>query len=275
MILTLPVADKQRRIEAGLISIRQHRYEPGGLRGVDRARLPHALFTFICRSGNRIYGKGWDCQLGAGDALLIPPRRPFAAVFGLAEPLVVINLHFSIRPGGPAALTELFPSCVRAAEDTAALRQGLEACMLAAAQPNERLAQLEFAAVLLLLARMKIRQQARCWPRVVQSALAFIRENGTRRIRRDEIAAACRVSPSHLSAIVRRETGITLTAHMQRACVAKAKALMQSTSMNFSEIAAQLHMDLYSFSRLFKKVTGASPSAYCKAAQFGRMPTNG
>jgi len=274
VILTIPVGDGERRIEAGLLRIDRHHYpvEPGG--GVTDVRPPHTLLTFICESSNRIYGNGWEVTLEAGDALLIPPRTRFSAEFGSQRALTVINIQIVFKPAARARLFELFPECVRASEDTTELRRLLENCLLARRNGDEGLAELEFGSVLLQLAKMKRAAGQPRRSRTVQRALDYVLEHCAERIGRKEIATACGVSPSHLSELVKHETGVTLTAQIQRARVARARHLMQTTSKNFSQIAADLNMDLYTFSRLFKKVTGASPSDYCKAAEFGRIPTS-
>lgn len=100
----------------------------------------------------------------------------------------------------------------------------------------------------------------------MRRALELVRRRPERPPSRDEIAVVAGVSPSHLSHLVKRETGATLSLHIQCARIARARELIHDTSLHFSEIACALDMDLPRFSRLFKQVTGASPRDYARAA---------
>ncbi|MEO0733077.1 MAG: AraC family transcriptional regulator [Bacteroidota bacterium] len=81
----------------------------------------------------------------------------------------------------------------------------------------------------------------------------------------NEIAGELFVSAPHLSTSVKEATGKTPTAYVQDLLVAEAQKLLVATDLAASEIAYQLDFqDPAYFSRVFKKVTGLSPTAWRK-----------
>jgi len=249
--------------------VNRHDTRPGGAPGTDM-RLDHALLTFIAEGDNRIRGDGWDAKLASGDAMLIRPSEEFTARFGTRKTLVAINVHFDVPKRERARLARAFVREVRAGEDTTGLRRAMESCAVAHERGDDALADAELASSLLELAKIALRRAGARLSRHVSKALSVVRNGAEERLTRTHVARAIGLSPSYLSEIVTRETGVTLSEHIRRSKVERARELMRTTSLNFSQIAERLGMDLYTFSRLFKKITGASPSAYCKAADFGR-----
>jgi two-component system response regulator YesN len=77
------------------------------------------------------------------------------------------------------------------------------------------------------------------------------------------VAAKAGVSKNHLSWEFARETGETLTGYIARARVEEAKRLFSTTRLKVYEVAERVGFhNVEHFSRVFKKVTGASPSAW-------------
>jgi len=79
------------------------------------------------------------------------------------------------------------------------------------------------------------------------------------------MARHCQISRSYLSTIFKREEGDALGDYIRQRKVERAKRLMRDSAKNLTEIADALEMDVYSFSRLFKKVTGMAPTHYSKS----------
>jgi AraC-like DNA-binding protein len=61
----------------------------------------------------------------------------------------------------------------------------------------------------------------------IERAKAYIHENFNRRIYLSSIATALVVSPNYLSRLFRRETGVTLTAYVQRVRLDRAMRLLE------------------------------------------------
>lgn len=77
------------------------------------------------------------------------------------------------------------------------------------------------------------------------------------------LAQELNVSASYLSALFRRETGMSLTEYVNNCRVTQAKRLLLSSDLPIKDIALRCGLsDMYYFSRLFKRMTGTTPKAY-------------
>ena len=100
--------------------------------------------------------------------------------------------------------------------------------------------------------------------RIVVVAKRFVRENfADPCLRLGDVAAQSGVSKNHLSWEFARETGETLTEYISRVRIEEAKRLFSSTALKVYEVAEKVGFgNVEHFSRVFKKLAGASPSAW-------------
>jgi len=78
-----------------------------------------------------------------------------------------------------------------------------------------------------------------------------------------KLSAYMNLNYNYMAALFRKQTGYSIREYLERARVFKAVELMRETTNNISEIGLQVgYEDALYFSRVFKKVTGKSPSAY-------------
>ena len=92
---------------------------------------------------------------------------------------------------------------------------------------------------------------------------AFVRENCDRIHSRDDVARKLGVCPETVSNHIRNETGMGFTEFLHQHQVARAMNLLESTSLNVSQIAGQLGFaSPEHFSKVFHKVTGSPPTHY-------------
>jgi len=71
------------------------------------------------------------------------------------------------------------------------------------------------------------------------------------------------VSSRHLLRLYRNLSGETVTAHIQRAQVSRARDLLTTTDLPLKEIAGRLGFSRSgSFSTAFRRATGVSPKLY-------------
>jgi len=97
----------------------------------------------------------------------------------------------------------------------------------------------------------------------LERALRYLDDRIDGRVQVPELAAMVGVSSSHLAALFRSATGGGVLAHHISLKMARARRLLDTTSLPISEVARQVGMNdpLY-FSRQFGRVHGMSPSEY-------------
>lgn len=101
--------------------------------------------------------------------------------------------------------------------------------------------------------------------RLTRDAYEYINEHYTERCTLADIAMALHVSPNHLHAVFKRETGKTPLAHVQFCRVEKAKKLILAGEHSMLEIALETGFSSQShFNRTFKGLTGTTPARWRK-----------
>ena len=95
---------------------------------------------------------------------------------------------------------------------------------------------------------------------LVKKAQDYVATHFAAEITREEIAAVLGVSPSYVSRIFRRYTGMALWDYVNSFRIARARELLEHSDMTVTEIAfaAGFNEPAY-FSRMFRKFTGKSP----------------
>lgn len=95
--------------------------------------------------------------------------------------------------------------------------------------------------------------------------IAMMREGFDQTFSVESLARQAGLSASHFRHLFKEFTGLTVKEYHHRIKVSRAKELLLSGECNVTEAAARTGFsDIYYFSRLFKKVAGASPSEYTK-----------
>jgi two-component system response regulator YesN len=97
----------------------------------------------------------------------------------------------------------------------------------------------------------------------IQQAVRFINDNYRTDIRLDAVAWEARMSPAHFSRIFKKVMGLPYHDYLNSRRITKAKNLLRTSAQSVSEIAVSLGFsDQTGFGRIFKKLTGQTPSAY-------------
>jgi AraC-like DNA-binding protein len=97
----------------------------------------------------------------------------------------------------------------------------------------------------------------------IQQAVHYINDNYRTDIRLDTVAGEAGMSPAHFSRIFRKVMGLTYQAYLNSRRIMKAKNLLRTSPRSVNEIAISLGFaDSTGFCRIFKKLTGQTPSAY-------------
>ncbi len=101
---------------------------------------------------------------------------------------------------------------------------------------------------------------------VVKYTLAYLHQNYDQDLTRNALADVVGVSESYLSQIFHQEMGISLWEFLNRLRIQHAQALLRASDETITAIACRVGFnDSAYFSRVFRKLTGCSPSAYRKA----------
>lgn len=99
--------------------------------------------------------------------------------------------------------------------------------------------------------------------RTIRQIKKFIVNNYDKDIRLEVIANTMNISGNYLSSLFKKETDETLIDYVTRVRVNKAIQLLQTTNKKVYEISRLVgYENEYYFSRVFKKITGVSPSRY-------------
>ncbi|MBA8815458.1 AraC-like DNA-binding protein [Microbacterium halimionae] len=97
----------------------------------------------------------------------------------------------------------------------------------------------------------------------VQRVMRYLEERVDGRVQVGELAAMVGVSSSHLAALFRDATGGGVLAHHNALKMAKARVLLDTSTLTVAEIGRQVGIDdAFYFSRQFRRVHGMSPRAY-------------
>jgi AraC-like DNA-binding protein len=97
----------------------------------------------------------------------------------------------------------------------------------------------------------------------LKKAERFIRENYSKKLSLDEIAAVSGLSAPYFSTIFKEEMGENLPAYLNRLRVERAQHLLLESSLSLSDIAGICGFEDQSwFSKIFKTYTGISPGRY-------------
>jgi AraC-like DNA-binding protein/ligand-binding sensor protein len=98
---------------------------------------------------------------------------------------------------------------------------------------------------------------------VIRRAKEFIMENQTEDLSLGQVAKAVNTSTFHFCKMFKKATGLNFTEYVSRVRVEKARNLLLNPNLRVSEIAYEVgFQSLTHFNRVFKKITGHSPSDY-------------
>jgi YesN/AraC family two-component response regulator len=104
--------------------------------------------------------------------------------------------------------------------------------------------------------------------RLVRKVMAYIHENFTRALSRQELAAYAGVSERHLNRCFLQETGVAPLTYLNRYRIQQAKSLLEQGQLRVTEIMGMVGFSESSyFTRIFRREVGISPSEYKKKAR--------
>ncbi len=98
---------------------------------------------------------------------------------------------------------------------------------------------------------------------LIQKAIILIEGNLSGNVTLSHLASELSVNSSYLSALFRKETGVTLTDYIAQQRISHARHLLESTRLQVQTIGQLCGFeDVHYFSKVFKRLTGLTPKAY-------------
>lgn len=114
-----------------------------------------------------------------------------------------------------------------------------------------------------LLSNQLSTQAEKAEPAAVRRAREFIARNQDRDLSLAEVAKAVNTSTYYFCKLFKKATGLTFTDYLSRVRIEKAKNLLLNPNARVSEVAYAVgFQSLTHFNRMFRKLSGQSPSAY-------------
>lgn len=108
-----------------------------------------------------------------------------------------------------------------------------------------------------------LRDQNRAEPGQIWKARRFIDEHSDEELPLTKVAQSVNISANYLSEKFKEVTGVNFVYYIARIRVARASDLLQDRHLRVSEIAFAVgFQSLSQFNRIFKKLTGQSPTQF-------------
>ena len=103
----------------------------------------------------------------------------------------------------------------------------------------------------------------RAEPRDIWKARKFIEEHAAEQLSLGQVAKDVGINATHLSEKFKEVTGVKFVDYIARIRFEKARKLLEDVDLRISEIAFAVgFQSLSQFNRVFKKLSGKSPTAY-------------
>lgn len=103
---------------------------------------------------------------------------------------------------------------------------------------------------------------------LVQTCMDYVDFHYTAELSLAGLAAMCYVSPSYLSALFKKEVGMTITDYINSTRIRQSLIFLNASNLSVGEIASRVGFaDANYFTRTFKKLQGKTPKAYRQAIQ--------
>ena len=101
------------------------------------------------------------------------------------------------------------------------------------------------------------------YPEKIRLAIQYMEKHSSEKILLEEIAKASFISPFHFHRIFKSITNSTPREYIERIRIERAAHLMQYTNISIGDIAYDVGYENHeSFSKIFKKIFGATPQEY-------------
>jgi YesN/AraC family two-component response regulator len=107
------------------------------------------------------------------------------------------------------------------------------------------------------------------YTRIIAQAKHYLSSHFTEDITLKEVADTVHISPSYLSAELKKQTGLAFKEYLTSLRIEKAKNMLEETDLKIYEVSEKVgygYDNSYYFDRVFKKMTGFTPGDYKRKA---------
>lgn len=102
----------------------------------------------------------------------------------------------------------------------------------------------------------------------IERVKSFTQRNDSKKVCLKDAAMAVCLSPKYLSRIFKQNTGMGFSQYKLQLKITKAKEMLEKTGMNVDQISDKMgYQNSESFIRIFKKLTGMTPTEYRKSTR--------
>lgn len=236
---------------------------------VERTDFPFLCIEFVAKGSGILLLGGKEWPLGRGAVFSYGPGCGHRIESDPVDPLEKYFLDFSGRAGRDLLRAAgLAPGSCRGAGDPDEVERAFEQVLESgkhAGPQAARIVALQAEILLLTLAESMVagggRDQSyqtflKCRDCIEERFLEFATAT--------EVAAACHVSPAYLSRLFSLHGHEKPYHALLRCRMRHAAALLDGRQMIVREVAEQLGLDAFHFSRVFKRVHGVSPAEFLR-----------
>ncbi|MDR2918856.1 MAG: AraC family transcriptional regulator [Tannerella sp.] len=97
----------------------------------------------------------------------------------------------------------------------------------------------------------------------IRKTIRYIRKNIEKRITMEELTSICFISKDHFIRLFKKEMQITPVQYIHQKKIERAQLMLTTSNQAIKDIAYSLSFDnVYYFNRVFKRITGITPSEY-------------
>lgn len=242
---------------------------PRATRHGRRRRSASETIVILCSTGRgHCEIDGEDHEVGPGQVLVIPGGVPHHYHADEHDPWTIWWIHVtgSAVPALVRELARAVPGPVYDVTEPARLATLMERS-LARLETDESRSSLIAAGgaayhlLAVLISDGTGARTSRADP--IREVKRYLQENLSDRISVAELAAIAGYSPSHFSALFRRDTGLGALEYQTRLRMSRARELLDTTSRTVAEVAAEVgYADPMYFSRQFRRIHDVSPVQY-------------
>jgi AraC-like DNA-binding protein len=227
---------------------------------------------FLIEGKGRLTLDGQEYKLHGGDCFMFRPGMTLYADTDQEEPLVVIYTHFEMIDNNGntvnADTTEL-PALCRKISDPVFFVNILHRMLDCYYRKDNNGAEKWLTAALLEIVHLDTSDtQLNAFSRIseyIRELYTKINEHPEKDYLLRKLAGKAGYSPEHFSRLFKQHTGTSFRESITRARINQAVYLLSSTEYSIIQIAGIVgYSDIFIFSKLFKKHTGVSPTAYRK-----------